>query len=80
MVNHQNAIKSLLKHYNIVHLTANNYHPLKDGEKADLVELTFVRKDVKCEMEKGNIKYPRKELDQPQIPENPQVKNIIFAD
>ena len=77
---HYRAIQSLLKHYHIVHTAANNYHTVTDGEKTDLVELTFIRKDIKCEPDNRNITYPRADLDRPQIPENPIISKLIFED
>lgn len=67
------SIISLLNYFKIIHIHGNNYGGVTSDGFPDVVEITFVHKNV-IDAGKRQYKFPIPDLDQPNNPKKPDIE------
>jgi len=70
-----NSIKKLKQKFDIIHLHANNYRPLKKNDDLfDVVEITMVNKKINKFRDEYRFSFPVKGLDYENFPNHKKIR------
>ena len=70
-----NSVKELLKNFDIIHIHANNYFELKkDDSFFEVLEITFVNKEINKFKDEFQYEFPLKDIDFECFPDRKKIK------